>query len=535
MPTFTVTDYADLPADYLIELGSSPIPVAVGEASLGQPGTHAVGASPDTPAPTGGAVVLRYSLRGWIGEPGDALQPNVPYPRRLIEPPTLVRAIRVLPEDSARASFQSGEIRLDNTDGALDQVMGDWTMVGRPATLRRGPHRQPLRGAYSEFVPVAELRITSAALSASGRVSIGLREAATDLAVPVSTPYAGTGGAEGDSNLTGQLRPVLMGLKRNLPVTALLASQLVYQVSGLPLAQILAVRDRGATLTAGPNYASLEALLVATVPQTTYATCYAAGVLRTGSPPAGQLTVDAQGAGDSSHAGIALALLTGPGGLSADRIDTASFAALPGGPAGFYWTGGTVEAALNEVMGSAAAWWNSDRLGRIVAGRLTPPENLAPAFALKSWMLTAEPSEVAGTAPRWRQRVAFRRVGLVQSATDLAGVAQSDPAVTAALSTAQLVATAFYAPIASTYPSAIDPAPLVTGFDQEADAQALANMLLNLHGVRRRRWQVPVGKWGMSIDVGQAGTIDHPKLAGRTWVVIASDEAGDSKTLTLWG
>lgn len=530
-----MADAADLPTEYLLELGSAPIPTIVRRASLGQPGTHAVGAVPRQAGVTGTGVVLRYSQRGWIGEPGDADKPNVSYAARLVEPPTLTRGIRILPEESSRLTFQSGEVRLDNTDGGLDQVTGDWTMAGRPAVLLRGPHRQPLRAAYSEFARMAELRISGAALGASGRVSIGLREAARDLAVPVGSTYAGTGSLEGDATLKGQMRPSLYGLKRNAPVVPLLAAQLIYQVSGRALASVDGVRDGGAGLGGGTNYPNFAALLAASVPQSQYATCLAQGLIRLGSPPERQVTVDATGAGITNHSGIAQALLTGPGGLPAGRIDTASFSALPGGVAGFLFTSGTVEAALNEVTVSCAGWWGSDRLGRIVMGRLPVPETATPSFAVQRWMLTAEPSEIEGVPPRWRQRVGYRRLGLVQSATDLLGIASSDPAAVAAYGTAQLVETAVNATLLGLYPSATDPEPLPTGYDAATDAQALATYLLALHGTRRRRWRVPVGKWGAAIDVGQPISVDHPRLAGKTWIVTAMDESGDTKTLTLWG
>ncbi|RKK04828.1 hypothetical protein EBE87_20315 [Pseudoroseomonas wenyumeiae] len=462
--------------------------------------------------------------------------PNVAYPARLVEPPTLTRSIRILPEESARRTFQAGEVRLDNQDGLLDQVTGDWTMVGRPAILLRGPHREPFRAAYGEFDRMAELRITGAALSASGRVSIGLREAARDLAVPVTTPYAGTGGLEGDAGLKGQMRPMLYGAKRNLPAVTLLATQLVYQFSGRALSSITGVRDGGAVLAFAGNYASFPEMMTPSLPDSTYATCLAQGLIRLASPPARQVTADAVGAGAATHAGIALALLTGPGGLSGDRFDTASFTGtMPGGLAGFLFKGGTVEAALNEVTGSCASWWGSDRMGRIVAGRLFRPEAFPPDHALARWMLTGEPSEIEGTPPRWRQRVAYRVLGLVQSATDLTGVAAANPAAVSAYGTAQQIETAFDASVLASYPSATDPEPLVSGFDLAVDAQAEAAYLMSLHGVRRRRWRVPVGKWGAAINVGQSISVDHPRLAGRNWIVTGMDETGDAKTLTLWG
>jgi hypothetical protein len=534
---FVVSDLPDLPDEWLCELGTAPAPMSVQPPALATPGAWAMGAAPDSAASVAApdGTVLRLSLRGWIGEPSDDQMANVLYAKRLVEPPTLVRSIRVLPEDSARLSFQSGELSLDNADGGLDVLGGDWTMAGRPAVLRRGPHRTPIRARYGEFGRVADLRITSAALTSGDRLTLGLREAATDLSVPACQTYTGTGGLEGDASLKGQLRPLLLGIKRQIQLLLLLSSPLVWQVAAGPLLQVFGVRDQGADLTPAGDYPSLAALLGATVPPGSYATCLALGLVRTGRKPFGMLTADAQAAGDGSHGGIALALLRGPGGLPEDRIVASGFASLPGGLAGWIWTGGTVAAALDEVLRSCGGWWGSDRLGRIVAGRLVRPDLMAPRFTLERWMLTAEPSEERGAVPRYRQRVAYRRLATVQSATDLVGLDADKAALVAAYGTDQQVATAYSAATYDAYPSATDPDPLPSGYDAEADAQILADELLALHGVRRRRWRVPVGKWGHLIDLGDVVAVDHPRLSGKSWVAIASDEVGDAKTLTLWG
>ncbi|MBO1078096.1 hypothetical protein [Roseomonas haemaphysalidis] len=347
--------------------------------------------------------------------------------------------------------------------------------------------------------------------------------------------YAGTGGLEGDANLAGKARPLMLGVKRNLAPQPLLAASLVWQIGGGPLAEVGGVRDRGIGLAGTSDYPTLAALLAASVPAGRFATCLTQGLIKLGSPPAGQVTVDARSPGDTSHAAIALALLRGPGGLSDDRINSANFGALVPGVAGFLWAGGTVTQALNDVVTAGAGWWGSDRLGRITAGRLLPPDAVATQVTFERWMLTAEPSEMAGTAPRWRQRVAYRALGVTQTATDLAGLVASDPGLVAYFGAAYQLATAFDTAISAAYPSAVDPAPLITGLDSEGDAAAVATQLLALHGVRRRRWRVRVGKWGNLVDLGNIVAVDHPKLADRNWIVVAADEAGDDKTLTLWG
>ena len=530
-----VSDLPDLPAVYLAELGSQPAPSTVRLPPLGTPGALALGATPQPRATTGGGAVIRVSDRGWIGEPDDAAMPNVAYRARLAEPPAIERAIRILPEDSARGTFQAGELTLLNDDGSLDVVGGEWTLAGQPVVIRRGPHRQPTRAAFAEFGLVAALRATSAPMG-TDRLTVGLTSAAADLAVPACATYAGTGGSEGDSGLAGQNRPALYGFKRQVQPVLMLAGDLVYQISARPLAGIMGVRDQGSPWNGGADYATLAALLAAAVPSGQFASCRSQGLIRLGSTPLGQVTVDALAAGTASHGGICLDLLRGPGGLTDDRIAPGGFlAALPSGQAGFLFTSGTVADALDQVTGACAAWWGSDRLGRIVAGRLLAPESMGVMARLERWMLAAEPQEVAGTAPRWRQRVNYRALATVQSATDLVGIASEDPAAVAAYGTASQTATAYDTTIAQAYPAATDPEPLVSGFENAADARALADVLLALHGTRRRRWTVQVGRYGNLFDLGDAIEIDHPRLAGRPWIVVGLSERGDTKEATLWG
>ncbi|MFK4047661.1 hypothetical protein ACI2KH_22205, partial [Roseomonas mucosa] len=491
-----VSDLPDLPAVYLAELGSQPAPSTVRLAPLGTPGALAPGATPWPRATSSSGAVIRVSDRGWIGEPDDAAMPNVAYGPRLAEAPKIERTIRILPEDSARNTVQAGELTLLNADGALDVVGGEWTLAGRPVVIRRGPHRRPTRAAFAEFGLVANLRATSAPMG-TDRLTVGLTSAASDLAVPACATYAGTGDIEGDSGLAGQNRPALYGFKRQIQPVTLLAGDLVYQVSSRPLAGITGVRDRGAPLDGTADHPTLAALLAATVPPSHFATSFAQGLIRLGSTPGGQVTVDAAAQGDGSHGGICLDLLRGPGGLTDDRIAPSGFlSALPSGQAGFLFTSGTVADALDMVTGACAGWWGSDRLGRIVAGRLLAPESMGVMARLERWMLAAEPQEVADTAPRWRQRVGYRALATVQSATDLVGIASEDPAAVAAYGTASQTATAYDTAIAQAYPAATDPEPLVSGFENAADAQALADVLLALHGTRRRRWTVHVGRYG---------------------------------------
>lgn len=534
----TVTDLPDGPADYLVELGSLSPAVTVEPPSAGQPGGLPVGDTARAGAVTSRtATVLRYGLRGWIGEPEDTALPHVPYPARLVAPPSLTRAIPVLPEDGARASYTAGELVLRNGDGALDTVAGDWSLTGRPAVIRRGPYRAPYRAPYAAFGRTAELRIVSAVRSAADRITVALREATADLNVPLTGVFAGTGGLEGVASLAGQARPWLGGTVPNIPAVALLPAEAIYLVgSGAPLASIEAVRDSGAAYTIVGDVADLAALRAAAVPAGGCARCLARGLVRLGSAPTGQVTVDATAGGSLTHGGIALDLLRGPGGLPEDRIDAAGWLTLPPGQAGFYLPrGGTVAEAVEAVVTSCAAWWGGDRLGRVTAGVLPVPEVVTPTLTLRRWMLDGAPEEVAGVAPRWRQRVGYGRLGVVQEASALAGLVAADPAQAALYGTEYRVATAFDADIFAAG-GATDAPVLVSGYRYAADAQALADRLLARLSVRRRRYRLTLGRWAHLLDLGDGVAVEHSLLAGgRSWFAVKRDEQGDDGAVEVWG
>ncbi|MFC0410950.1 hypothetical protein [Roseomonas elaeocarpi] len=531
------------PAEFLLELGSAPLLAGLVTAPWGMPGAYPPGARPqDFPARVTAAVtVVKLSQRGWTGEPGDSAAPNVTYPPRLAEAPLLTLSIPILPESEARGTATAAEATLDNADGRLDQVAGDWSMVGRPAVLRRGPHRTLLRADSAEFVTVASLRVSSAAIGTTAP-RIALENAAADLSLPVCATYLGTGGLEGDAVRTGQNRPLLLGIVPNMQPTQVLAAQLLYQISSAPLSTVIAVRDKGYPLQPGSNYADVASLLNGKPAAGTYDTCLAAGYLRLASNPQGMVTCDAQSAGDTSHGGIALSLLRGPGGITADRLLPATVSTLPNNQAGFLFTSGTVADALDRVLRSCAGWWGPDRLGRVRFGRLPVPGRATASLNIPRWAIQDAIDrfgkgleEVAGSKPRWGQRLRYQILGQVQGAGDLLGTIAADPAQLDYYSTGYRTASRYDVSILSTFPAALNPEPLETGWRNEADALAQAQYLLDCHGVRRRIWQVPVGWWGHRLDVGQEITADFPRLAGQNWIVTSISGAGDDMEATLWG
>lgn len=146
--------------------------------------------------------------------------------------------------------------------------------------------------------------------------------------------YAGTTGAEGSAELKGQVKPLALGAPRYVAGKLIDAVNHVFQLSGYgPIRRIVAALERlvrfGPAIADYPTYA---ALVAATVPAGTWATCQAQGLARLGAPPAGQISflVEGDAAGPDGWARRPgqlvrrLALLSGGAG----RIDDVSLDAL---------------------------------------------------------------------------------------------------------------------------------------------------------------------------------------------------------------
>ena len=238
---------------WLVEIGAQTDGAGSGVAPGGLVGLAiAPLAAPDWPADVASeAPVIRVSDRGWIGEPWDTVAPNTPYPPRLAEPVALEASLPIYPDTVRRLAVTTGEVRLLNGDGQLDALAGDWAVAGQTVTLHRGPHWRPLHAPLAAFVRIATLRAAGAAVGTS-RLAIPLRPAAAALDVPVCATYAGSGGAEGPATLTGQFKPRLYGLKRNVDPVLVDPGLLLFQVHDGSIDSILAVRDRGVALTGTP-------------------------------------------------------------------------------------------------------------------------------------------------------------------------------------------------------------------------------------------------------------------------------------------
>jgi hypothetical protein len=494
-----------------------------------------------------GIPVIRYSDRGWLGEPGDALAPNEAWPARLLEPPAIERAIPIYPTEARRSEVNAGEITLANGDGALDVLTTDWRLAGRAIEILRGPYRSPVRAARSEFATIGTFRITRLA-QGSAKLQMPLASAAADLTMAVSPTYGGTGGQDGTEAMAGQNQPVRYGIHRNVSPVQAAPNLLGYHLHTGRISAVLAIRARGAAVSFAGDYPDWESFAAAVVAAGTYITCLALGWIRLGNQTA-SLTVDFRGAAPDGYgylgtaAGIAAHLLRTAGGVTPDRAAPESFYDWPVGEVRLDATGQTVAQALEDLAAGVGGWWGADAAGRFRGSALQRPEDGGAGIVLAPWMLASPPQEVQAALPPWyRVRVAYQVLGTTQVGADLAdNVPAADRAY---FGQPYQIATQIDTGVQSAFPGATDGPLVQSAFDDVADADALALRLLELFGKARRSWQAVIRSdhawrfWGV-LDPGQLVRLTWPNIAalrdGRTMVLRGYSARGDRLTLDLWG
>ncbi|MEQ5789089.1 hypothetical protein J3454_14425 [Erythrobacter sp. NFXS35] len=148
---------------------------------------------------------------------------------------------------------------------------------------------------------------------------------------PLLPLFAGTGAIEGPADLTGQPKPLALGNVRFARGVLIDGVDNVWMVSNGAVQGISAAYDRLVSL--GPssgNHASLAALLAASIPNGSWATCLAQGLVRTGAPPDGRVSFDVQGsnAGTGGYARLPGAMIRRIADLAGGTVDAASLTAL---------------------------------------------------------------------------------------------------------------------------------------------------------------------------------------------------------------
>jgi hypothetical protein len=511
----------------------------------------------------GGPDSVRFATgRGYVSTP-DSSPPHAVFAPRLIQAGNFRRRIALAAGPAGGATEPGyGEIIVNNADGALDHLL-DWGFDGRRLEIRRGPVETAVRpGRWPEDFPAVLVGTVEGTEWERRRIIFRLRDRLAEVAdrLLIEDVYAGDNvapdGLEGtEADLKGEAKPQPVGIVRNVRLSLVNASKLIFQAAhrAVQAIDVQAMNDQGAALTAGSDFASLADLQddgeapssgqYRVYPGTSGTGAY----VRLGSSPAGEVTARiAEGDSDADRlAGAVMTRLLVLSGVSPAEIDGA--AALDGAfPAtvGFWAPPGGARAgeALDLVAASVHGWWTQDRGGRFVLSRLTEPDGpsrleIGPQDILDDGTALRRVVGATEGIPAWRVTVRYQRNWTVQRADSLAGVALSDKAW-----------------LGQEYRSVVAEDPAIrakhllareieveTALDREADAQALAAHLLSLYRVRRDVYEISVpGTLAERLDLGQVLTLRLPRFdlaGGKRFVLLGEDFdlTRNRAVLTIWG
>jgi hypothetical protein len=153
------------------------------------------------------------------------------------------------------AAFTSGELRLGNADGALDQYFVDGHVDGREIIVRAIPRNDPRGGESLDDATIILRGVMEWPGFDRTGVAVPLRCRGALLEVPVqSQEFAGTGGAEGGDDVKGKPKPVAFGKCWGVsPVyLGVISGKHCYLASGgdcLPINDVPNFYDKGVALT----------------------------------------------------------------------------------------------------------------------------------------------------------------------------------------------------------------------------------------------------------------------------------------------
>lgn len=361
--------------------------------------------------------------------------------------------------------------------------------------------------------------------------------------------FSGEGGAGGDANLTGVLKPYCVGQVSRVPAILMNAATRIYMVSCTPIEAIDGVAEGGAALTfSGTDRADYAALAAATITPGYYDTCLALGLFRLGASPLWDITADVRGDNTGgtyvdARGDIAKRIVTRSGiVLTSGQVDITALDTLEGfvpQVCGFFWNKEiTKAAALTEVLEGRVGYWFVDLAGTLVLKSLENSGAIQAVYAFSSQ--TGEPQMTESIRPpRWKTSLSYRRNYHPQDRSRLAGIL-TDTLVSTYSQDAQWASSAD-ATIYADYPTAVEKR-IYSGLWDSAEAAAEAIVQQALLLPTRERWRVPIyddpftlaGYIGQSISISGYSRYgwDNP----RTFILIGVEWGPDLVPIaTLWG
>jgi hypothetical protein len=488
----------------------------------------------------GGVTTLYASDMGYRSRASDTIGVRV-YPAAMNQAFEIDRMIGLAPGSQSTAG--NGMLRLSNLGRRYDSFVQDSNSNARSVKVLAGTKTyDQTRGIYVD-PSYANLAPFFGGTSGSWIISEDeLQVPMWDATYWADRPlqknlYAGTGGLNGSSDLTGKPVPMVRGGTsaypvQNVPLTTVDAVNLIYQYTDGPGTVVTLYEGGAAVFTSDGNVSELYA---GTTPAAGhYRTCNALGLVQMGSTPVRALTADVTGgfpvAGSLVNTAIAIAkyLLTETMALPSSMIDLTSFSDADSSysyTAGFY--AGNGERALDIVrflLWSAGASLYTSRAGKLSCVALRKlTASLSPILISPLTAISVEPQALNAPLdpPPFRWRVGYNRVWSVQTSDFDGAITATRKAIIG--SEFQLVRWFGFA-VALDWVKPSDPDVVPTALLVQSDAQALADAWGDLWGGQARLWTVtmPITA-AVGLDVGNTIRIQWPLVELETempgWIV----------------
>ncbi|MFM2042126.1 MAG: hypothetical protein RLY86_702 [Pseudomonadota bacterium] len=443
---------------------------------------------------------------------------------------------------SGSSSSGRAELLLNNGDGWLDGYE-DWTW--QRVTILQGPLAR--FASLNQFAPTYAGQIES--VSYDGReVAVRLREgqAAWEAEVPrrlYRGDNVGPVGLEGGPELADTPAPLLLGRVFNAGLVWVNKALLIAQAHDGAVTELLP-RERGQLVPVAADVGAAIGQQGLSIPAGQAVTDRARGLVRFGFSPQEPVTADVTVAGGATAADL-LTRVAGWLGLSA-TLDTASMGALRDAapaPLGMVVDAQATGLSLADAaMASAGGWWLVGPDEKVRAGLLLPPQGLpGPLMTVtaadRDVSVDRVPSSDSwGDGPVWRVEVRYGRNPTRLSEGQIFG------AVSGAIRDRLMrewpdTATAEDLAVKAAWPEA-GVLSVQTQLAEVADAQALADRLLALHGTWRRRLSITLPQRLYLTTASLGGRVDvvrPDRGAGGPMVVTALTREPGRQLLRVWG
>ncbi len=501
-----------------------------------------------TPPGGGAGVTLRWADRAIRPmSPFDTLRPNKAWESRLIETPTLRRAL-VEDMTSLAAGWGVGTLLLANSDRALDAYRAhSWSEI----RVYRWVEGRPFAEARQLFAGRAGYATNNRSAKRPNRISAAMYDPRVELDQPLQVNlYTGGGGMAGDSSIANRAKPLAYGdlSTSHVPAPKINPATGVYQLHDGAIQALTGVYDRGdnAGLVNDGDLAN-SAFDAATPAAAHYVTNKARGLVKINSNPVGLVTFGLQGEAGPyvSTAGPILARLLQRAGVPAGRIGASLTGLASAYPlAVFDQSGGPVRDLVEWVARSALAAVLPDRSGAWGATVIAPPK-ATPDFFIDQYDVVDLVEDDTAPLPAGVVRVGYDRVLSTFRSDDVA------PAIRGSAAAIRLETEYRYAQLDNAAAKARGPGAwrtltVDTALKQQVHAEALAADLMALFGLRpdgqpRTQWTVQIRLTDAAMDVPLGATVRlryPPRGIDYRFLLIAEQPLKprrDYTTWTLWG